>query len=204
MHQQRTPSGSFINNITKQTAPVSGMKTSFLRRQKKPLHINKENEAQNEESIPTIHLKQFSVSKPRIDFGDIMLGDELMLELCIDNPSSKFQDIGVERLPTQDGFTLRDVVFKIPPHTEYKIPIVWRPVKIGRISSIMVLTWDNKIRYNVALTGNCPGGDSSILNTSMAGGNRYRAQQIDTSAMPKPQPPSQIEGQSKADNTIVS
>jgi hypothetical protein len=148
------------------------------------LETNKENDSFVDE-VQTIHLKQFTISRPRLNFGRVMLGDERVVELTIDNPTVKIQEIGVERLPTQDGFTSKDISYRVPPLTsDFKIPITWRPTRHDKMATSMVLTWD-KMKYTIPMTGECPLGETSILNSSISGSNRMRAQQTDTNVIVK-------------------
>ncbi|KAL9643295.1 hypothetical protein ABK040_014751 [Willaertia magna] len=105
--------------------------------------------------IPTLVLKQFA-EKPIIDFGKVSIHSETphSLELRISNPTTKEQDLSIEKLPTLHGFTVREVMFRIPPKTSnYDIKIFWQPKQPGKVSCQVLFLWDFRFRLPVALIG---------------------------------------------------
>src|SRR5690606_11810335 len=119
----------------------------------------------------------------------VELGDSCTVNLLVLNQSRKQQDIKVERIPTQDGFSTREVDFTIPGHSiPVNIPITWEPREVGVFSRTMQFMWFHprfKRRMAVKLHGRCySSGDGghfgrSILNTSAAYLRRGRI--VDTS-----------------------
>ncbi|EFC44661.1 predicted protein [Naegleria gruberi] len=76
------------------------------------------------------------------------------MTLFVSNPIQKQQEIAVEKLPVQFGFTIREVSHAIPALCgDYQIPISWQPLQPGKISCQLVFLWNTRFRFTVYLMG---------------------------------------------------
>lgn len=115
---------------------------------------------------PTLVLKQFA-SKVYVDFGKVKLGTSKVMTLFVSNPIQKQQEIAVEKLPVQFGFTIREVLHSIPALCgDYQIPISWQPLQPGKISCQLVFLWNTRFRFTVYLMGEAMEAKVSTTITS--------------------------------------
>ncbi|KAG2393160.1 hypothetical protein C9374_009737 [Naegleria lovaniensis] len=104
---------------------------------------------------PTLVLKQFA-NKVFLDFGKVKMNSGVgrVCNLLVANPTSKEQEIAVEKLPVQYGFTLREVIYTIPPLcNDFVIPIQWTPTSLGKVNGQLIFLWNTRFRFCVNLIG---------------------------------------------------
>nr|CAG4718567.1 unnamed protein product [Naegleria fowleri] len=102
---------------------------------------------------PTLVLKQFA-NKVFLDFGKVKMNSVCVSQLFVANPTSKEQEIAVEKLPVQYGFTLREVVYRIPPLCDdFVISIQWTPSQLGKVNGQLIFLWNTRFRFCVNLIG---------------------------------------------------
>ena len=147
---------------------TSGLGTSFNKSQlinsnmmedeegKENLSLNDQNTSASTllHKTPTLVLRQFS-GKTYMDFGRVKMNspNPHVMNLCVSNPTQKEQEIAVEKLPVQFGFTLREVMYRIPPMTDFAIPITWQPTQPGKVNCQLVFLWNTRFRFPIVLFG---------------------------------------------------
>jgi hypothetical protein len=114
---------------------------------------------ERQDLLPTLYINcplevTSKYSKSVLNFGSLVVGQVHIMHLRISNQTEVIQELFLEKLPTDQGFSVREVIFMIPPlPNSFILPVYWQPNKSGNYRSFLLFKWRDKCCLKVTLIG---------------------------------------------------
>ena len=102
--------------------------------------------------IETLQLTHFAV-QPKIDFGNVRVGQSSTRILRLRNPSDFEQHVAVERFPSDKNFTVDSTQVCVDPHDECCITFTWSPQDGGNCRELVLFHVDDVYRLQAVVFG---------------------------------------------------
>lgn len=110
--------------------------------------------AETAEDMPRLVLQQFA-AVPQVLFGDVAARSSATRGLMVRNEASKVQRLEVRGLETRDALVVYPATLEVPPHSEAKLSITWKPTASGVLQKKLELRWNGAGSLHADLRGTC-------------------------------------------------